>query len=60
MAAAAMSSGSPNLRMGVTFSIGSRRSSLDATMSSAEVRIDPGAIALTRIRGHRSSAAKRV
>ena len=31
-----------------------------ATMSSAEVRIDPGAMALTRMRGARSSADNRV
>ena len=47
-------------RIGVTFSIGSRSSSLEATTSSAEVRIEPGAIALTLILGHRSSALSRV
>ena len=48
------------MRIGVAFSIGSRSSSLEATISSAEVRIDPGAIALTRMRGQRSSADSRV
>ncbi|COZ32834.1 Uncharacterised protein [Mycobacterium tuberculosis] len=59
-AAAAMSTGSPSRRSGVACSIGARSSSLAATTSSAEVRMEPGAIALTRTRGHRSSAASRV
>ena len=46
-----MSAGSPSRRIRVAFSIGVRRASLVATISSAEVRIEPGAMALTRIFG---------
>lgn len=51
--AVAMSQGLPGRRIGVTCSIGARSSTLAATKSNAEVRMDLGAMALTR---NRSSA----
>ncbi|SKT83106.1 Uncharacterised protein [Mycobacteroides abscessus subsp. abscessus] len=55
-----MSAGSPSRCRGVFCSSVLRISSLPATTSSAEVRMEPGAMPLTRMRGLRSIAAVRV
>ncbi|SLJ02456.1 Uncharacterised protein [Mycobacteroides abscessus subsp. abscessus] len=52
-----MSAGSPMVCSGVFVSSSVRSCSLPATTSSEEVRIEPGAIAFTRMRGFRSRAA---
>ena len=58
--AAAMSSTTPIRLSGVTSSIEVRSSSLDMTMSRAEVAVEPTPMAFTLIRGARSREARRV
>ncbi len=55
-----MSSTWPSRLSGVAFSMAVRSSSLDITMSSAEVAVEPTPMALTRMRGARSREARRV
>ena len=58
--AEAMSSTWPRRLSGVASSMAVRSSSLDMTMSRAEVAVDPTPMALTRMRGARSREARRV